>query len=234
MNLDGVLGMSGNGHSKGHNGDHKSALEEFTKKRKAAKKLADTIELHHEQAYTSAANALLKGEDNLIDYTRLNDTAVQEKMADKMADLYVAEGRKYLHIGDDTKLDEMQEEMLMRSYAGITRGELRRIIGEAGQDFHLEQFRGLSRRLKQQVENQLAPIATSHIKESDLETLVEGLGLKGKVDPTKLDLPGAHQLLEEYHANDSVVPQRAYRNKIYDMTKKADHHEPAHAGAGHH
>jgi len=224
MSLDGVVGMSDrrNGHRDGD-----SPLDEYMKKRRVVKKLADTIELHHEKAYTTAAEQHLKGKDDLIDYERLRESDVQQKMADTMADFYVERAKDYLHLGDED-LDDVKKDMIMSAYAGITRGELRDEVRNRAEGFTLEQFRGISRQLKGRVEQRLAPTASAHIKRENLEDILKGMKLDDKLDPSKLDVPEVTQLLEVYHANDGTVPERAYRSSI--AYKGAHDKEPAHAG----
>ncbi len=231
--------MSGSGHgapsqrhdaNSGGHGHHGFSVHDYREKRKAAKRLADTIELHHADAYNSAALEFLKNDEGEIDYDKLKDEGLGEKMADKMADFYLAKGKEYLGVGD-IKLSDTKKNMIMRAYAGVTRDELRSTAADLGEDFTLERYKNLAKGIRDNVEKELTKSAAAGLKRHDLEAIVDEMGLKGKLDHSKMDVPEATALLDLYHGNDGHVPDKAIR-KMLAYTGGHDAHAPA--AAGHH
>lgn len=224
---------SKNGHapSKGNGKEEAkpSFLEELANKARTADKLADTIEIHHEQAYLKAADEHLKGEDGLHDYSRLKDKDVREKFAEEMTNFYVDRAKAYFKIDKDHKLDEMQTDLIMQAYAGITRSSLKERLKQLRHRFTLEQFKPLVAEIKQEVKQKLNTSITSDIKEEHLEGMVEEMGLQKEIDPGKVPIEEFKGLVLNYIANEGHIPKHLYEGKAYHR-KPA---EPAKAGAGH-
>ena len=205
-----------------------SHLELLANKAKTATRLADTIEIHHEQAYLKAADTHLKGEDGLHDYSRLKDKDVRDKFAEEMTSFYVDKARAYFKIDKDHKLDDMQTDLIMQAYAGITRSALKERLKQLRHRFTLEEFKPLVAEIKQEVRQKLNTSITSDLKEENIDSMVEEMGLQKEIDPNKLPLEEAKLMALNYIANDSHVPKNFYEGKVYHRKP-----EPAKAGAGH-
>lgn len=190
-------------------------LQLFTEKKKAVKKLTDTIQLHHEQAYTSAAEKHLKDKGGLFDYGKLEDAATQEKFAEHMADFYVTKARDYLGVGKDVKLNEHQVDMLLAAYSGITRSELLDVVRKSGEDFTLNAFKAVVDRVMQQIGRRLDSTAASHVKAEHKVGIVKEMKLEDLVDPTKMTIEQVAELMQAYHANEGVIPPKSYKKEIF-------------------
>lgn len=205
-------------------------LQLFTEKKKANRKLADTIQLHHEQAYTSAAEKHLKDKEGLFDYSKLENAATQEKFAEHMADFYVTKARQYFGVGKDIKLNEQQVDMLLSAYSGITKTELTDTIRKAGEDFTLDTFKSAVDQVRQQIGRRLDATAASHVKEEHKVGIIKEMKLEDLVDATKMTAEQVIGLMQTYHANQGLVPAKSYKKEVY-YKKRAPAKEPV--GAHH-
>lgn len=190
-------------------------LQLFTEKKKAAKLLADTIQMHHEQAYTTAAEKHLKNDKGLFDYSKLEDAATQEKFAGHMTDFYVTKAREYFGVGKDVKLNEHQVDMLLAAYSGITKTELTDTIRKSGEDFTLDTFKSAVDQVRQQIGRRLDATAASHVKETHKAGIIKEMKLEDLVDATKMTAEQVIGLMHTYHANQGLVPAKSYKKEVY-------------------
>lgn len=190
-------------------------LQLFIEKKRAVRRLTDTLYLHHDEAYTTAAKEHLMTKEGAVDYTRLEDAATQEKFAQRMTDFYVTKAREYLGIGKDVKLDANQINMLLMTYAGITKEELQQLVRESGEDFTLEHFKSVADRLKQQVHQRLDATAGSHVKDEHKAGVIKEMGLEDIVDTSRMTTQQLTGLMSIYHANEGVIPPKAYKREIF-------------------
>lgn len=195
-----------------------SPLELYAEKHKAVSKVVDSIELHHFQAYTSAAEAHLKDAEGHIDYSKLEDATVQGKFAEHMRDFYVDKVRQYFGMGKETKLTEAQIEMLLSAYSGVTHSELLQHIRTNGEKFTVDEFARLitdpQQGIKQAIRRKLLPHTFGHITREHIPGLIKDMGLEGKIDATKMDVADIVPYMSQYNS-DKVVPMSMYKRKIY-------------------
>ncbi len=211
------------------NKGHQTPLQQFMEGRKAVKRLADTLYTHHQEAYTSAANVHLKNGRGQIDFSQLEDAAVQEKFAQQMTDFYVAKAKENFGIGKDVKLDPIRVNQLLFAYAGITKDQLIRLIKQRGENFTHEHFSSVAKELSDSVHERLAPTAAEHVKPEHIPGILKDMKLDDIVDATKVRLEEVVGLMGVYHAQGGVVPPPSYKNAAYLKKQR----EPAPAGAHH-
>src|SRR3989344_1282751 len=95
----------------GH-GEHKSKLQLMKDKSEAVQQLIDTLEIHHHEAYTGAANKYLLDKDSKnIDYKKLKSGEVQEKFAEHMVDFYLTKAKERFGISKEKKLSEVETDL---------------------------------------------------------------------------------------------------------------------------
>ncbi|GEM_PF-3346221 len=200
-----------------------SPLELYAEKHKAVSKVVDSIELHHFGAYTSAAEAHLKDAEGHIDYSKLEDAAVQGKFAEHMRDFYVDKARQYFGMSKETKLTEAQIEMLLSAYSGITHSELLQTLRTHGEKFTVDEFAKLitdpRQGIKAAIRNKLLPHTYGHITREQLPGLVKEMGLEDRVDATKMDVEDIVPFLASYNTN-RVVPMDLYKRKVYHKAEQ--------------
>ena len=186
-------------------------LKEFQTKYEAVTKLSDTVEIHHLKAYTDAASSLLKDKEGNIDYKLLKDANIRTSMADKMSDFFIDRAREYLHVND--KLSDLQKEMLLNAYTGITRGQLMSTVHRLEDDFTLDRFKAISSELKKGIHDRLKSSAYAHIsdKTEHKKAIIKDLGLEGKLNADLVRIEELEPLMEDYHINGGVIPLKAYQ-----------------------
>ena len=211
--------------------EKKTLLQEFKAKYETVRKLADTIEIHHFQAYTDAATSFLKDKEGNIDYKKLKDSDVRTSMADKMADFYISKAKQYFKVDESaSKLSDMQKEMLMHAYAGITRGTLQSEIHKAEDEFTLENFKGRVTEIKRRVASTLIPSSYSHISESakHKKEIIKDIGLEGKLDPELVQVEELFPLMEAHNSAGVVSPRLyeklpAYKASLASLKSLPEH-----------
>ncbi|MBI2133900.1 hypothetical protein HYU11_04415 [Candidatus Woesearchaeota archaeon] len=197
-----------------------TALETFKAKRKAIDQLIHTIELHHHDAYITAAKKHLS-DGNVIDYSRLEDTAIQDKFAQEMTDFYVEKAKTYFGISPDKALDDQQIEMLLLAYAGITKSNLFELTRRYGEDFTLRAYRGQIDQVQEAIAKRMLPLAETHIKDEHKAGIIKEMSLEDKIDASKITTPQLAGLMHEYHGK-GAVDARSYKREIYKKPAPKD------------
>ncbi len=206
-----------------------TAFETYKAKRKAIDKLVDTIYIHHHEAYTSAAQKHLKDEKGLIDYSKLEDVATQDKFAQEMTDFYVEKAKSYFGIGKDKELDEQQIEMLLMAYSGVTKTELFTLARKYGEDFTLPAYKQTIDDVQKSLMKKLTPLTTAHVKDEHKGEIIQEMGLEDRIDSAKITTEELSALMHEYHNKGGMLDPRLYKKAIY-RKEPAGHGAPAHGG----
>lgn len=230
--------MSGDSHGGGKGGSqgaHEDKFDKSKKQRETVDMLVDTIEHQHQKAYSSAVDKHLLNDKKQVDYDKLKETDVQKKFVDSMVEHYVTVAKEKLGVDPKKKLAPEEESMLLNAYAGITREELGGLVRRHKNRFSHQTFKGLigdnQEGLRANIRNRLMPTAYAHFEDSDVEGIAKHMDAKlEKLDPSKMTLEQAVNLLQNYHANDGQLAKGAYEGQIYHKKKEA-HKEPA--GAKH-
>jgi len=206
----------------------KEVLDLFFDKKNAIKKITDTMYLHHNDAYITAAKEHLTDKEGRIDYSLLEKDNIQQKFVDKMTDMYVSRAKEYFHVDKDVKLDEFQQALLLSAYSGITRDELLDLVKNKGEGFDLEAFKGVADKLVKNVHQKLTPTASSHIKKEHISDLVKEIGLEGKLDPEKMKVEHLIQVLHNYDPKYKTIPLAMYEKEPYFIKPKEEKAKDAH------
>ena len=193
--------------------DSFEAFKKYKKLSKKAKKIIDTTNREHSRAY-DAASELLEDEERHIDYEKLDDSKMQEKFAEKMADHYVSKAKQALKSTISGK-DEFENAMLTEAYAGVTLHELKQYIGEEGKEFTLDTFHKKYRPgFERKISKNLTAAARSHLKEEHIPGIVKLTKSEEFIDANKLTLEEAIGILDIYHES-GVVPYKSFKGKRY-------------------
>lgn len=206
--------------------EEKSKLQRMRDKFDTIDALIDTLDVHHHEAYTSAAEKHLKDEKGEIDYKRLKEGKVQQDVAQTMVDFYVEKAKTKLGIPKEKKLSEEEIDMLLSAYANITKGELLELLREYKDDFKLATFsqhvRDPQKGLLARVSAKMMPSATSHIEdtEKDKRDIIKAMGLEGKIDPKYITRQQVLKHAASYHKNKGVISPGEYEDEVYAMKGK--------------
>ena len=171
---------------------------------KHASKIVDTTANVHSKAYVKAVgDHLMDKKDGNIDFERLDDSKVQSLFVKTMSDMYVSAAKKHFKIESD--LGELEEQMLMQTYAGVTREELRNTVKQYGKNFTHAQFDRVKQGIQQNIAQKLNSAALSHLDEQHIGEIVKYVGVADKIDSGKVTLEEAKRLLEFYHESGSIT-----------------------------
>jgi len=157
--------------------DPHEGVKLYGKNVKHVQKMLDTTELHHRQAYNKAVMEVLMDEDGKVDYKRLKDNPEnQEKFADAMADFYVEKVEDALGIKikkKDKKEEDFAKDMLMKTYHGITRAELKKHTGTYEDKFTFDNFSNIKDQYMKDIQENLAASAGQHLTKKDISNIIK-------------------------------------------------------------
>ena len=146
-------------------------VEKYKKLEKKAKRILDTLELHHAKAYTHAAGEHLMDKEGDLDYEKLDDEDTRSKFADTMAKFYTEQAAKRLKSGAKPE-DQFENALLMKAVYGTTQEEIRRAIAAAKKDYTIGQHLKGSKELIEKVGENLAGVSTAHITEKHIDDIL--------------------------------------------------------------
>jgi hypothetical protein len=189
-----------------------SAIEKHKKLYSKAKRLTDTINKHHRTAYDAAVDKHLTDKDGLVDMEKLDNSNVQKKFVDEMTDIYLSKAKQALGVKGKGK---MEDQLILKSYMGITKHELNYIVKATGSDYH---FNAHNQHMNKIVEDKIDPIlqssASAHIKSKDIDDILQYTKADKFVDSKKISKIEAIGLLTEYHEEKQLVPKK-YRHRTF-------------------
>jgi hypothetical protein len=160
------------------------SVEKFHVKERAIDKIINTHEAEHSAVYVSMQNEFLRDDKGEIDYNKLDDKKLQDKVVDFMANEYVERAQKYL--GASKPENEIEEGIVLQRYFGITREQLRAKIKKIGKDYTLAEHEAMRKEHIKNITQELRPLAHEHITEDDLEDIVKYIGAEDMIDVDRL------------------------------------------------
>lgn len=200
-------------------------IKKFNKMHRKANAFANAIDRHARQAYDYAVGEHLRTEDGGIDLEKLEDEAVQEKVATSMSDFYVKKAKQQFksEIPED---DEFKKSLLVRAYGQATKAQLKYAMNQLGKGFTFDKYnRELVPEVQKHVKQSLTEVAGQHLNESHIESIIKYTKSNEFIDPNKLNLHDAMDILYTHKAG-GLSPEYA-RHKVfkkkdyYDAEKKA-------------
>jgi hypothetical protein len=214
--------------------EEKKHIAKYEEKVKHAENMTTHIELTHLENYAKAAKDVLKVEKDDVeqigqsDLEKLNETDYQLKFADKLADLYRDSAKEYFskakkenakkENGDEWKLDEMDEALLVKTLYGTTREELRHQVADSKENFTPKFFTDkYMPKLMENVSNTLAGAAMEHLEKEHIEDIVKYMKIDKEpydADHDRINLQEAKQYLS-LHRTGMLHPKQ-----IQDSHKK--------------
>jgi|SRR3989338_2003478 len=174
-----------------------------------ATKLHDTAAHTHQAAYKGAVDKHLIGEDGEVDFDKLDDFKVQKEFIDTMTDAYISKAKQHFKIDRSKEkkndLDELEKDMLMQAYAGVTKGMIKQYVNRYGKNFKHATFNQFSQELTENLQKQLYASAASHLEEEHVPSIVKYMGLESKLDAEKINVQEATRLLEVFHRDGGIT-----------------------------
>lgn len=184
-----------------------------------ATQLADTAAHTHTEAYTAAVSKHLI-ENGQVNFEKLDDDAVQKQFVKTMSDMYVSKAKEHFKMSKD--LNEVEQDLLMQAYAGVTHGLLKEQVGKYGKHFTHFQFDQMKHQIQQQLGKRMYASAGQHLDQANVGGIIKHVGLEAKLDTGKVTVDEARELLETFHREGSIS-DTALREHVasYKVKKKA-------------
>ena len=167
--------------------EHYKRIKEFHKGDKKVGKIVNTANHHHRQAYDKAVEEHLMDDNGHVDYEKLKEnTDLQLKFADTMADFYLEKAEKALGAkrkkGKDKTETDLLNDRLLSAYSGITRAELKKHIGNYEHRFTFDIFNKHREQYMRQVENSLRGSAAQHLLKEDIGHIIKYIKAENMLD----------------------------------------------------
>lgn len=176
---------------------------EFYKKDDKVRKLLDTTAAAHTEAYQAGLD-VLRDDDGLIDYTKLEDAVNQEKFVDKMMDKYTSFAVKRLGLKEAPK-DEFERDVIHQRYLGITRGELLNGIRKNKGKYTLAAHEKTRDKLIEKQEEELMPLRSSHFKKEHIDDILAHTGTRDYIAKANIEDPSMlTQVLDLYRQKGEI------------------------------
>lgn len=182
-------------------------ISKFYKLQKKADQMITTMHRHHRGAYDKALDDVLT-KDGQVDMELLEDTKIQDKFANVMADHYLSKAKKLFKTKEDAKFDDLEKELLLNAYAGTTKDQLRRLVKEHKKGFTFEHFYGKEvPEMAKQIKHNLKMAASSHITEESLDDILKYTGADKYLNKDILERDHGIMLLDIYKQVGTVSPK---------------------------
>ncbi|MBI4983686.1 hypothetical protein HZC32_03520, partial [Candidatus Woesearchaeota archaeon] len=172
-------------------------IKEFYDKDVKVDQLISTTEAVHSEAYLKGLEAVKDSKTGQIDYDMLKEVKNQDAMLEKMMDHYLSHATKALGYKEKPK-EELEQDLMLKRYYGVTRGELKRIMREAKHKYTLKQHEGIRDELIKKQRHELAPLRHSHLEEVHIDDILKHVRVKDYVAKDKINISHAATLLDIY------------------------------------
>ncbi|HLC80328.1 MAG TPA: hypothetical protein VJG31_01005 [Candidatus Nanoarchaeia archaeon] len=182
-------------------------ISKFYKLQKKADQMLTTMHRHHRGAYDKAIDDVLT-KDGQVDMELLEDSKIQDKFANVMADQYISKAKKLFKTGDDAKFDDLEKELLMNAYTGTTKTQLLHLVKTHKKGFTFEHFYGKEvPGMTKKIKDNLDAAASSHITEESLDDILKYTGADKHIKKDILERGHGIALLDIYKQMGTISPK---------------------------
>lgn len=171
-------------------------IKEFYEKDRKVKKLLDTTQAVHTEAYQKALETI-RDKEGQIDYEMLEDIANQDRFLDKMMDHYLVSAAKAFGLKGVPK-DELEQDILLQRYIGVTKGRLKNHLRKVKSEYTLNAHEKIRDDLVKKQREELLPLRHSHFEREHIKDILLYTGTKDYLDPDRLEIEHAAGLLNHY------------------------------------
>ena len=197
-------------------------IKKWKRLRKKVKRVLDTTEIHHHEAYLTAKDKFLM-ENKEVVYDKLDDKEIQEKFADEMANYYIERAKEYFNL--QRNLKDYEKDILLLAYADTTRLGLRQLVTQHGSDFTYKKYSAETPKLIKKLGEKLTGAISEHFTEKHIEDILEETELDKIINPEKLTLPealGYLEVHEEEGLSKKGIVKQLKRKKPYLLTEEGE------------
>src|SRR3989344_3455967 len=210
-------------------------IQEFYNRAKKVNQLLAATEDIHSQAYSKALEVIKDKSTALPDHEKLEDTAVQDSMIDKMIDHYKSAAVEKLSElkGKDLKAPgkgTLEEDMFLQKYVGITRSQLTRMVRKHKSNYTQKKHEELRDELMEQQRKSLLPLRHAHLDEKHLDDIVKYVGVGKHLEAGNIhEMAHAGLLLDIYKDKGEItlsdlakfdLPNNYFKKEAKDAMKK--------------
>ncbi len=230
-----AVNFSSGGH--GRHGGHADPIHEAEVTYKSAKKVLDTTQLTHDEAFLYAAK-IARDKKGEFDSSKLEDEGIRDKFVKRMLQFYVRRAKKSFaadeheehgeHAEDEAEsedIDPIKADRMLQAYMGMTGTILKKQISQYGAKYSKEVHDGLMNRVHQQMQQQFDESITSNIKHENIEDVIQYTHVDSHQIKRPLELDEAKDLLRtKFHGD--ISESYLKRNSWYGAPKHGDHESP--------
>ena len=210
-------------------------IKEFFDRDKKIQQLLETTQDIHSLAYSKGLEAIKDKATGRPDHDKLEDTAVQDSMIDKMIDHYKSSAIEKLSELKGTGLKapakgSLEEDIFLQKYVGITRSELTRIVRETKSGYTQKVHEKIRDDLMKQQEKGLKPLRHAHLEKKHIDDILKYVGVGKHFEAGNIDdVTHVVGLLDAYKAKgelslsdlaQSDLPKYFFKKDAKDAMKK--------------
>lgn len=213
-------------------------IKEFYDRSKKVNQLLAATEDIHSQAYSKALE-VIKDKGGLPDHDKLEDTAVQDSMIDKMIDHYKSAAVEKLSEvkGKAPGKGTIEEDMFLQRYIGITRQQLTKLVRKHKSNYTQKKHEEIRDDLMEQQRKTLLPLRHAHLEEKHLDDIVNYVGAGKHLEASNIqEMAHAAMLLDVYKQKGELslsdlsnlkdqfdLPSNYFKKDAKDAMKKLKH-----------
>jgi hypothetical protein len=209
--------------------DIEGDISKFYKMHKKVKHIVASRQKIHSEAYHAGMKAVEKNGE--VDWDALEDTVNQEKIADNIANYYLEKAKKYLHVKEDHKFADKEDEklhndQLLFQYAGLTkemiRNSIKEIVKQDPAAFSEGTYMKLTGKHTERLKGELGESASAHITKEHAKGVVDYIKRGGKhpdidtlVDANLMKKEHIVDLLGEYDEGKGAITENFLKTQDY-------------------
>ncbi|MBS3142958.1 hypothetical protein J4464_06235 [Candidatus Woesearchaeota archaeon] len=182
-------------------------IREYLRKSKKVEGLIERTKHSARKAYQNAIDKHLLTEEGIPDYERLEDEKVNDAVAKELADYHVAEAKKAFKSGISGK-DELENDMLLQAYAGVTYTGLKRLVRDYGKHLTFDRYNKILN--EEHINKNLIPVlanaTAAHFKDEHIDDIIRYTRVGEFVDPKRVQLGDALKILGKYRDEGVISP----------------------------
>ena len=137
-----------------------------------------------------------------------------------MANYYIDKAEKTFKIKIKER-DELEKEMLMKAYSGVTKAELKNAIRQYRNRFTLGFFEEkVKPKFMESITETLSEVPLQHFEDKHIDDIVKYMNIGHMVDTKYMKLRDALYLLNEIHEKVGAVTEKHLEDQLYYKKKK--------------
>ena len=177
------------------------AVKEFYDRHDKLQLLLDNTEIVHSEAFHEGLSVLKDGK-GIANYKLLDDEKIQDKFLKKIMDHYITKAVQSMGLKSKPK-DAMDEDIMLKRYIGVTRGQLRQQLRDLKSDYNIKHHEKNRDDLISRQRQELSPLKHTHIEQSDIGTILKHLKV-GDYVSEDVGVQRVAGLLDVYRANGEI------------------------------